>query len=96
MILTINGSIVKPFDISLLKPYAGFGYGFHAFGGTTIEDLTNGGAMTGTGFHFIGGVRVAPPASPISVYGEYRHYWTNFDSGDGRYFTLSAGAMLGF
>lgn len=94
--LTINASIVKSFDKSLVKPYAGFGYGFHAMGGTTQEDILKGGTRNGTGFHVIGGVKVAPPAAPISVYGEYRHYWTNFSGDKKRYFSLSAGVMLGF
>jgi len=55
-----------------------------------------GETKNGTGFHFIGGLKVAPPAAPIAVYGEYRHYWTNFEDGNGRYFTFSAGVMLGF
>ena len=95
--LTFNASIVKPFEFSLLKPYAGLGFGMHSIGGTiSAFGLTGGSGVYGTGFHFIGGIRIAPPAAPISVYGEYRHYWTNFEDGNGRYFTLAAGVMLGF
>ncbi len=95
--LTLNASVVKPFDFSLLKPYAGFGYGFHSLG-TTVSAMgvTAGGAINGSGFHIIGGVKIAPPAAPIAVYGEYRHYWTNFSVGNRRYFTLTVGVMLGF
>ncbi len=94
---TANASVVKPFNMSLLKPYAGFGYGFHVLGGS-VEALgfTGGGAITGSGFHIIGGLKVSPPAAPISVYGEYRHYWTKFSGVSMRYFSLAAGVMLGF
>ena len=95
-VFTANFSVVKPLELSLLKPYAGFGFGFHAMGGTTPEDILKGGTRNGTGVHFIGGIKIAPPAAPIAVYGEYRHYWVNFDVGDERYFTLAAGVMLGF
>ncbi len=94
---TANFSVVKPFDLSLLKPYAGFGYGFHKTGNSvSIMGTPVGKTENGTGFHVIGGLKISPPAAPIAVYGEWRHYWTNFDAGNGRYFTFSAGVMLGF
>ncbi|MCP4705478.1 MAG: hypothetical protein GY865_12825 [candidate division Zixibacteria bacterium] len=95
---TANISVVKPFDISLLKPYAGIGYGFHLLGGSLsiMGNPVGGAALTGTGFHMIGGLRISPPAAPIAVYGEWRHYWTNFSLGNSRYITLSAGVMIGF
>lgn len=95
---TANFSVVKPFDISLLKPYAGIGYGLHVLGGSLsiMGNPVGGAAITGSGYHFIGGLKVAPPAAPIAVYGEYRHYWTHFSTGNFRYFTLAVGVMLGF
>ncbi len=93
--VAITGSAVVPFKMPVLSPYAGLGYGFHAIGGTLNVTGFADGTPNGTGFHFLAGVKVGPPASPLSVYGEYRHYWTNFDDGNGRYYTLTIGIMFG-
>lgn len=94
--LTINASVVKPFCFSIVKPYAGIGYGYHATGGTTQADVAAGGTRSGTGFHIIGGVKVAPPAFPLAIYGEFRKYWADIKDETRQYYTLSVGAMLGF
>ena len=92
--LSITGSAVFPLKMPVVSPYAGLGYGYHVIGGS-VDAFSAGGTMNGTGLHFLAGVKFGPPASPLSIYGEYRHYWTNFDSGNRRYYTLTAGIMFG-
>jgi len=91
-----TGSLVYPIKLPVVSPYVGGGVGSHTFifsygesAGT--EDLTE----TKFGYHFIGGVKLGAPTMPIKLYAEYRHYWVPFEGETAKYYTLTAGIILG-
>ncbi len=88
-----TGSAVIPFKLPVITPYAGGGVGSH----TMIFEATGFDKVTETkmGYHFIGGVKLGAPTMPIKLFAEYRHYWVPYEGETAKFYTLSAGIILG-
>jgi opacity protein-like surface antigen len=92
----LTASVIKSFNFPVISPYAGGGIGNHhlSFQYTLVGNLAGlevPGSTTELGYHVMAGVDVNIPMFPLSLTGEYRHYWVDTEERT-KFHTVTVGA----
>lgn len=98
--LSLTVSVVYPFNVPVLKPYAGIGIGTHSVNYTVeISGAPLGVPIPGDashlGYHLIGGTDLEFAVLPFSFTVEARMNWVDTERELTRYFQITGGINFG-
>ncbi|UCD93768.1 MAG: hypothetical protein JSU69_08320 [Candidatus Zixiibacteriota bacterium] len=99
----LTASIVYPYEMRVITPYAGIGISQHFLGfdaslpGVPLPaSFEVPGDEHSFGYHLLVGVNLSFPVFPISLNGEFRAFWFDTAKERSRYNTLTAGFYYSF
>lgn len=98
--LGLTVSVVYPFNMPVLKPYAGIGIGTHSVNYTVeLSGVPLGAPLPGDanhlGYHLVGGADLELPVLPFSFTVEARINWVKTERELTRYFQITGGVNFG-